>query len=101
MPRVGNPERRRRHFIKEWRLFRGFKQQQLADLMNTTKTTVSTTENGKSGYTQDSLEAFAEALGTHPGVLLTRPPGASDRYGVVVPLPVNTVALPKHKKRAK
>jgi transcriptional regulator with XRE-family HTH domain len=78
-PRIGNPSRRRRHFIREWREFRGFTQEQLADMLGTTKTSISRIEDLKQGYTQDFLEACADALGIHPGVLLTRPPSEADR----------------------
>jgi transcriptional regulator with XRE-family HTH domain len=77
--RIGNPVRRRPHFIREWRLFRGFTQQQLADMLDTTKTSISRIEDLKQGYTQDFLEACADALGTHPGILLIRRPNANDR----------------------
>lgn len=77
--RVGNPLRRRRHFIKEWREFRGLTQEELATLMGTTKTTISRIEALKQGYTQDFLELCAEVLGVHPGTLLTRGPSEADR----------------------
>lgn len=80
MPRrIGNPARRRRHFIKEWREFRRLTQEQLADMLRTTKTSISRIEDLKQGYTQDFLDACADALGTHPGVLLIRPPNEQDR----------------------
>jgi transcriptional regulator with XRE-family HTH domain len=73
-PRVGNPKNRRRHFIKEWRLFRGLTQQKLADRMETTKANISRIEAIKQNYTQDFLEACANALGTDPGSLIMRNP---------------------------
>lgn len=76
--RVGNPQHRRRHFIAEWREFRGLTQQQLADAIDSTKATISRLEGLKQGYTQDLLEAVAEALGVHPGTLLTRGPNETD-----------------------
>lgn len=78
--RIGNPQFRRTHFIKDWREGRDITQQRLADLVGrrmkdpTTKTSISRIESGETGYTQDSLEAIADALGTHPATLLTRPP---------------------------
>lgn len=78
-PRIGSPSRRRRHFIKEWREFRGLTQQQLAELLDTDKASISRVEDLKQGYTQDSLEAIADALGTHAAVLLTRLPTEADR----------------------
>ena len=82
--RVGNPARRRRHFIREWREFRGMTQEELAEAIGTTKTSISRLEALKQGYTQDMLEAIAEALGVHTGVLLTRPPNDTDRLAVAM-----------------
>jgi transcriptional regulator with XRE-family HTH domain len=78
-PRIGNPSRRRRHFIRDWRLFRNLTQEQLAEMLDSTKTSISRIEDLKQGYTQDFLEACADALGTHPGVLLIRGPTEADR----------------------
>lgn len=86
-PRIGNPTRRRRHFIKEWREFRSLTQQQLADILKTTKTSISRIEDLKTGYTQDFLEACADALGTHAATLLSRAPTPADC--VVVDLPTS------------
>jgi transcriptional regulator with XRE-family HTH domain len=77
--RIGNPARRRRHFIREWREFRGLTQQKLADMLGTTKTSISRIEDLKQGYTQDFLDACADALGAHPATLLARPPQPTDR----------------------
>lgn len=66
MPRVGNPERRRRHFVREWRKLRRMTQEQLAEQLNTTKANISRIENLHQGYTQDFLEACAEVLRTEP-----------------------------------
>lgn len=76
--RIGTPARRRRHFIKEWREFRGLTQEQLADVLNTTKASVSRIESLKQAYTQDILEACSDVLGVHVGTLLTRAPTAAD-----------------------
>lgn len=87
MPRrIGDPRRRRRHFIKEWREARGLTQQQLADLLRTTKTSISRIEDLKTGYTQDFLEMCADALGTHPATLLTRAPTDADSLPPSEPL---------------
>jgi transcriptional regulator with XRE-family HTH domain len=82
-PRIGNPRRRRRHFIKEWREFRGLSQEELAHMVGTTKANISRIENLTQGYTQDGIEAIADALATHVSLLLTRPPNENDR--IVVP----------------
>jgi transcriptional regulator with XRE-family HTH domain len=76
--KIGNTARRRRHFIREWREFRGLSQEKLAELIGTTKASISRIENLKQGYTQEILEAMADELGTHPGVLLMRPPSRTE-----------------------
>lgn len=89
--RIGNPARRRRHFIKEWREFRdNMSQETLAAMIGGTKASVSRVETFKAGYTQDFLEAVADALGCHVSDLLTRMPTEADR---------NVVALPRASRR--
>ena len=77
MPRVGNPKRRRRHFVREWRKFRGLTQEQLAERLRTTKANISRIENLHQGYTQDFLEACAYVLGTEPAALVSQDPMAN------------------------
>lgn len=72
--RVGNPKVRRRHFIREWREYRNLNQDQLAERIGTTGANISRVENGKQGYTQDFLEACADALMTDAASLLIRDP---------------------------
>jgi transcriptional regulator with XRE-family HTH domain len=74
MPRVGNPKHRRPHFIRQWRQHRGLTQEMLADRLETTKANISRIENLKQGYTQDFLEACANALMTSASSLITRDP---------------------------
>lgn len=66
--------RRKRTFIKEWREFRELTQDQLAERLETSKASISRIENGAQAYTQDFLEACAEALRTDPASLLMRNP---------------------------
>lgn len=81
------PEQRRRTFIQDWREFRGLTQEALAELLDTTKATISRIEGRKIGYSQDFLEACADALGTHVATLLSRAPNDSDRIVAMVPPP--------------
>lgn len=74
----GDSSRRRRHFIREWREFRGLSQEELAEKLDMTKASISRIENLKQGYTQNFLEACADAVGTHPGTLLIRAPNVAD-----------------------
>jgi len=62
---------RRRTCIKEWREYRGLTQEQLANRLEMTQSHLSMLENGKRGYTQETLEAVAETLQTDVGQLLT------------------------------
>lgn len=68
------PRARRRTFFKEWREFRELSQQQLADRLDTSVASISRIESGTQPYTQDVLEALAEALRTDPASLLMRNP---------------------------
>ncbi len=65
---------RRRTFFKEWRIHRGLSQEQLADRLVTSVASISRIENGTQPYTQDVLEALAEALMTDPASLIMRNP---------------------------
>ena len=80
MPRAGDPKRRRRHFLKEWRKECGLTQEKLAELMDISKTTISNIENRKAGYHQDFLELAAEVMQPFTqerldaATLISRPP---------------------------
>lgn len=77
MPRriaLQKPARRRRTFIKQWREYRGYSQEKLADMLGTSGSMISRIEKGQVAYTQDVLEALAEALSTEPASLLMRNP---------------------------
>lgn len=69
---------RRRTYFKQWRVHRGLSQEQLADRLGTSVPSISRIENGTQPYTQDVLEALAEALGTDPASLLMRDPDAPE-----------------------
>lgn len=74
--RIAYPKKRprRRTFFKEWRVFRGLSQEQLASRLDTSVASISRIENGTQPYTQDVLEALADALMTDPASLLMRNP---------------------------
>ncbi len=73
-----NKRERTRWFLKEWRKHRGLTQQQLADRVETTKSVISTLENGGQRWNQDLVEALAEALSCDPVDLLIRDPSAPE-----------------------
>lgn len=68
------PGQRRRHYIREWRKFRGLTQEQLADRLEVATSSISQLETGKQGYSQAILEALANALMCEPADLLRRDP---------------------------
>ena len=74
--RIGYRQKRLRRitFIKQWREFRNLTQDQLAERLETSKASISRIETGQQAYTQDFLEACAEALRTDPASLLMRDP---------------------------
>ena len=79
-PRIAlqKPTRRRRTFIKQWREHRGYSQEKLGDMIGTSGSMISRIEKGQVAYTQDVLEALAEALSTEPASLLMRNPQDAD-----------------------
>lgn len=74
------PQKRqfRRTFIRQWREHRGLTLEQLADRLDTTPSHLSMLERGIRGYTQNTLEAIAEALQTDTASLLMRDPSKDD-----------------------
>lgn len=73
----------RRHYVREWRKFRGLTQEQLAERTPFTAGAISQLETGRTRYTQEMLEALAFALDCRPGDLLNRDP---NKEGAVVDL---------------
>ena len=65
----------RRHYLREWRAYRGLTQERLAERAGLTPGAISQLENDQVGYTQASLEALANALQCEPAELLGRDPG--------------------------
>lgn len=63
-----------RYFFREWRKHRGLTQGQLAEIIGITGSAVSQIETGDQGFTDSTLEAFAEALACTPADLLMRNP---------------------------
>ena len=79
-PRIGfkKPKQRRRTFIRQWREHRGYSQERLGTILGTSGSMISRIENGQTPYTQDVLEALAEALMTDVASLLMRDPSDPD-----------------------
>lgn len=64
----------RRHYVREWRKFRGLTQERLAERTPFTTGAISQLETGRTKYTQDMIEALAAALDCTPGDLLSKDP---------------------------
>jgi transcriptional regulator with XRE-family HTH domain len=67
-------DHRQRHFVREWRKFRGLTQERLAERTPFTTGAISQLETGRTKYTQDMIEALAVALDCSPGDLLSKDP---------------------------
>jgi len=61
-------------FFKAWRKYRGLTQEQVAERVGMSVSSVSQLETGKQGFTDGTLMAFADALRCEPGDLLSRDP---------------------------
>ena len=70
IPKPAHP----RFFFREWRKHRGYNQEELAEIVGVTPSTISQLETGKQGFTDSTLVALAEALFCSPGDLLMRNP---------------------------
>jgi transcriptional regulator with XRE-family HTH domain len=68
------PRERKTTFIRQWREHRGYSQEKLGGFLDTSGSMISRIESGEVPYTQDVLEALAEALRTDVASLLMRDP---------------------------
>jgi len=89
IPKDGPP----RHYVREWRKFRGLTQERLAERTPFSPGAISQLETARTNYTQDMIEALAQALDCLPGDLISRNPYAE---GDVIFL---FNALPEDKRR--
>lgn len=75
MPSIKKPARQRQKtYFAEWRKFRGYSQEKVAEMMGMSRENYNKLENGKISYTQDSIELAAEAFNCEVGELLMRDP---------------------------
>lgn len=70
----GQPRRFRRIFLREWRKYRGYTQDQLAEMVDMSVSNISQLERATQGYSQEGLERLAEALRCDPAHLLNVDP---------------------------
>ena len=61
-------------YLRQWRTHRGLTQQRLADRVGLSKPFISELERQVKGYSQETLEALAEALMCEPADLIMRDP---------------------------
>jgi len=66
--------KRRKHYIREWRIFRGYTQERLAAMVEMNASSISQLETYKQGYTDETLARLADALQCSPADLLGRDP---------------------------
>lgn len=78
-PRLKRP--RRAYFFRAWREHKGLTQEQLAERIDMSVSSISQIETGAQGFTDSTLMAIAEALDCEPGDLLSKDPRAE---GMVV-----------------
>lgn len=67
-----------RHFIRQWRKYRGLTQEQLAERIGMTHGAIGQLERGEVDYTQSTLEALAYAMMCQPADLIVRDPYAEN-----------------------
>lgn len=67
-----------RYFFREWRKHRGYTQEELAEIVGVTPSSISQLETGKQGFSDTTLLALANALACNPGDLLMRNPLDAD-----------------------
>jgi len=89
---------RRRHFIKQWREFRGLSQEQLAERIDRSRGLISQLESYTANYTAETLEALAAALNCGPWDLLNVDPTKEGR--VIDILDLLRQATPDQRERA-
>lgn len=75
---------RRPIYLREWRLARGMTGEKLAELLETTKATISRIENREDPASVDFLQAAADVLGCHHSDLIKRPPTAAEHGPVAL-----------------
>jgi transcriptional regulator with XRE-family HTH domain len=78
---------RPRHYLREWRDYRGLTLERLAERIGLTHGTLSKIERGKTAYTQPVLEALAEALQTTPADLIMRDPSKPNPWAPLEGVP--------------
>lgn len=74
VPRFKTAVRKQKHFIKEWRNYRGYTLERAAELSGMTPGNISAMERGAQGFTEAGLAALAHAYQAMPGWLVDYDP---------------------------
>lgn len=78
LPYVADMAERPPHYLREWRKFRGFTQDELADAVGTSKSVISDLERGQLQLSPKWLRRLAPLLKTQPGHILDHDPADLD-----------------------
>ncbi|MCW5720845.1 MAG: helix-turn-helix transcriptional regulator [Devosia sp.] len=74
------------YFFRAWRRHRGLTQEQLAERVDMSVSSISQLETGKQGFSDDTLLALADALSCEPGDLLSRDPALEAQVAALLKL---------------
>lgn len=66
------------NYLREWRIFRGFTQQQLAEAVDTNANMIQYLESGERGLSAKWLRRLAPVLNTTSGMILEHDPNQLD-----------------------
>jgi transcriptional regulator with XRE-family HTH domain len=80
--RIASGRERRPTFIRQWRQHRGLTLRQLAERLETSAASISRLEVGEQPYSQEVLEAIADALNCEPQDLISRKPGTETMWSL-------------------
>lgn len=78
MATADHPRRRPIHYMREWRLARGMRQEDLAAAVGTVKSLISRYETGETGMTFDLQLRVMQALKIMPNEFFLPPPASPD-----------------------
>lgn len=68
--RKAPPRKAVRHYVKQWREYRGLSQDQVADRVDKSRGLISQIESGTTALTEDMIYALADALNCAPWDIL-------------------------------
>lgn len=71
---ISSKDQRPIFFFRQWRIHRNLTQEELAEMVGLTPSSISQLEGGKQGFSDTTLIALAKALECSPGDLLMRNP---------------------------